>query len=66
MSISSIKNKSEFVKAYNRIITKKVKKKVLKQDLNKVFVNSYGIMIGDGEMWISQIDGKIAIFAINL
>lgn len=61
-----IKNKSEFVKAYSRIITKKVKKKVLHQELNKLFVNSYGVRIGDGEMWISQIDGKIAIYAINL
>lgn len=61
-----IKHKSEFIKEYNRIITKKVKKKVLNQELNKLFVNSYGVMIGDGEMWISQIDGKIAIYAFNL
>ncbi|MCM3293923.1 hypothetical protein M3661_27900 [Paenibacillus sp. MER 180] len=63
---TQIASKTAFVKQYNSIITKKVRQKVLAQEVNKLFVNYNGVMIGDGEMWISKIDGKIAIYAMNL
>ncbi|WP_141499699.1 hypothetical protein [Paenibacillus luteus] len=60
-----ITSKKQFISKYNQIITDQVKKKLLAQDVDKVFVNWKGIMIGDGEIWISVFDNKIAVYAVN-
>lgn len=56
----------QFISKYDRVITKKVKQQILAQKADQVFVNSDGVMIGNGEMWINQFGKKIAVFAVNL
>ncbi|WP_042169524.1 hypothetical protein [Paenibacillus gorillae] len=60
-----IKNKKQFVAKYNQIFTDKVKKKLLAQKEDELFVNWKGVMVGDGEVWIGQFGKKIGVFAIN-
>ncbi len=60
-----IKNKKQFIAKYNQIMTEKVKKKLLAQKEDKLFVNYKGVMVGDGEIWIGQVDEKIAVIAVN-
>ncbi|MFD0590303.1 hypothetical protein ACFQZE_20155 [Paenibacillus sp. GCM10027627] len=61
-----IESKEQFIQTYEDIMTVRVKEKLLSQKVESVFVNYYGVMIGDGEIWISQFDQKIAAYAINL
>lgn len=63
-----IKDKSEFIKNFDSIISEDLKKVFINQKVEEFFVNQYGIMIGDGEFWISQIEGtkhKFSIYGIN-
>ncbi|MFC3747168.1 hypothetical protein [Paenibacillus sp. GCM10012306] len=46
-------------------MTAKVKKKLLSQQEDKLFVNWQGVMVGDGELWIGQVDKKIGVIAVN-
>jgi hypothetical protein len=43
----------EFQRNYEKIITPAVVKAVSEQDFGKVFVNQQGVMIGDGQVWLS-------------
>ncbi|OPA75279.1 hypothetical protein BVG16_22035 [Paenibacillus selenitireducens] len=61
-----IQSKKQFMKNYDHIMTSQVKKKLLAQQLDQLFVNSEGVMIGDGEMWISQFGKTIAVYAMNV
>ncbi|MCR8842210.1 hypothetical protein NQ117_00790 [Paenibacillus sp. SC116] len=61
-----IKTKKQFIAKYDQIITKQVKKKLLEQDPDNVFVRDVGVSIGEGTMWVSQFGKKIAVYAINL
>jgi hypothetical protein len=47
-----IKDIREFEKYYTYIINGDVKQAVLRQDINNLFKNSEGVMIGNGEIWI--------------
>ncbi|MFF2092225.1 hypothetical protein [Paenibacillus sp. NPDC058174] len=60
-----IKTKKQFIAKYNQIFTDKVKKKLLAQKEDELFVNWKGVMVGDGEVWIGQFGKKIGVFAIN-
>jgi len=60
-----IKSKKEFIKKYDNIMTAKVKKKLLAQKIDNLFVNWKGVMVGDGEVWLGQTKDKISIIAIN-
>jgi len=60
-----IKSKKQFIEKYNKIMTEQVKKKLLAQKADKVFVNWKGIMVGDGEVWITQQEDRIVVYAIN-
>lgn len=65
---TAIKNETEFVKNYDKILTEEVKKVFLSQMLDNIFVNYQGVMIGNGEIWINQIVGTkhlYSIYAIN-
>jgi galactokinase/mevalonate kinase-like predicted kinase len=64
-SKKKIKNKKFFIKNAHKIVTDKVKKAILstKDDLTDLFINSYGIMIGNGEIWFDPSRG--GIIAIN-
>lgn len=43
----------EFQRNYETIITPAVVKAVSEQDFGKVFVNQQGVMVGDGQVWLT-------------
>ncbi|KAG1477546.1 hypothetical protein G6F54_014071 [Rhizopus delemar] len=43
----------EFQRNYEKIITPAVVKAMSGQDFGKVFVNQQGVMIGDGQVWLT-------------
>ncbi|NYF88975.1 hypothetical protein RBB79_05475 [Tunturiibacter empetritectus] len=49
----TIKSPKAFVKDYDRIITHHISSVILKQKYDALFVNSQGVMLGDGEVWIT-------------
>ena len=49
----TIKNPKAFIKDYDRIITQDIAAAIYKQKYDALFVNSQGVMIGDGEVWIT-------------
>lgn len=46
-----IKNKEDFIKNYNQIITQEVKNAFLNQKVEETFVNYLGVMVSNGEIW---------------
>lgn len=50
-----VETADELVAQYEQIFTEAVRAKVLEQQLDELFVNSNGVMIGDGEVWFSGI-----------
>jgi len=60
-----IKTKKDFIAKYDKIMTATVKKKLLAQNVDKLFVNWKGVMVGDGEVWLGQTKDHISIIAIN-
>ncbi|MHA6529310.1 hypothetical protein [Paenibacillus sp. BAC0078] len=60
-----IKTKKDFIAKYDKIMTAKIKKALLAQKVDKVFVNSKGVMIGNGELWIGQFGEQVGVFVIN-
>ncbi|MFC3747169.1 hypothetical protein [Paenibacillus sp. GCM10012306] len=61
-----IYTKEEFVQKYERIMTANVRAKLLAQQPNQAFSNANGIMIGDGELWISKINNRVLVYAVNV
>ena len=49
----TIKSPKAFVKDYDSIITHDISDVILKQKYEALFVNSQGVMLGDGEVWIT-------------
>ncbi len=49
----TIKTPKAFIKDYDRIITHDISDVILKQKYEALFVNSQGVMLGDGEVWIT-------------
>ncbi len=43
----------EFQRNYEKIITPAVVKAISEQEFDKVFVNQQGVMIGDGQVWLT-------------
>lgn len=62
---TEIKTKKDFVAKYDKIMTAKVKKALLAQKTDKLFVNWKGVMVGNGEMWIGQFGEQVGVFVIN-
>ena len=60
-----IKTKKDFIAKYDKIMTAQVKKALLAQKLDKVFINSKGVMIGNGDLWMGQFGEQVGVFAIN-
>lgn len=65
--IEVIQKKSTFLKRYESVFTSQVKEALGKQNVSGLFVNSQGVMIGNGEIWFNKIFGSnnIRIIAIN-
>lgn len=65
---TEIKNKEEFLQYFDEIMNENVKNAFLNQKIEEVFVNYQGIMVGDGQIWLNQLDKtkhKFSIYAIN-
>ncbi|KKX30277.1 hypothetical protein [Rhizobium sp. LC145] len=65
-----IKDARHFVADYDKVVTAKVKASIAKQTYPTLFANWQGVMIGDGEVWFSEVgkDEKhmaVKIIAIN-
>lgn len=60
-----IKNKSQFNKKFNLIFTPGVLKAIQKTAPEDIFCRDQGAMMGNGEVWIREIKGKIGINSIN-
>lgn len=68
----SVRGPAQFSKKYKVIFTDKIKRAIENQQYQDLFVNSEGIMLGNGEVWISGIventtppKTDIKIIAIN-
>ena len=62
-----LRNRAEFLRRYNAAINLRVKQAVAEQNVENLFVNYQGVMIGDGEIWFNQPSRSklIKIIAIN-
>ncbi|MFD1887252.1 hypothetical protein [Paenibacillus wenxiniae] len=61
----SILNEKQFLKEYSSIMTSKVRNALANQNVNDVFINYRGVMVGNGELWIGVVGGKPGIYAVN-
>lgn len=64
----AIETKDQFIKNYDEIFNDNVKAKLANQKVEETFVNADGVMVGDGETWISVFNNskhKYLIYAIN-
>ena len=59
-----IKSRSQFIKNSKNIWSEKVKKAVQTQ-LNLVWCDSQGLMLGKGNIWLRYKEGSYKIIAIN-
>lgn len=63
-----INNIDEFIKSYDSIITDNVKKALLNQKIDNLFVNYQGVMVGNGQIWfgVDHTSGKVGVIAFNI
>lgn len=61
----TVKTPDDFMKQYDQLITPKVKNAVASINFRQIFRNQKGVMIGNGELWISQDGKEYKIIAIN-
>jgi hypothetical protein len=52
---ATFENEEQLLESYNDVFTSKIVDIISNQDYGSVFVNSEGIMFGDGEVWISGV-----------
>jgi hypothetical protein len=63
---SRIRDKQTFLARYNNIFTEHIRKTILRQSAHCLFGNYQGEMIGDGEVWFSEMDnGSVKIITVN-
>ena len=55
----------DFIENFDLIFNEKIRTAINNVDYNNLFSNYQGVMIGDGEIWMSIIDGEMKIIAIN-
>ena len=62
-----IRSKQLFLALYDRIFDEHIRKTILDQSAHCLFGNGNGEMIGNGEVWFSEMgDGSVKIYTINL
>jgi hypothetical protein len=52
---ATFENEAQLLDSYDDVFTDKIVNIVRKQDYGQAFVNSEGLMFGDGEVWISGV-----------
>jgi len=60
-----IKDESDFVKNYDKIITNTVRNAILGQKIRQLYRDKRGVMIGDDQLWFKQINGAYKIVVIK-
>ncbi|HVW76076.1 MAG TPA: hypothetical protein VHB45_00585 [Alloacidobacterium sp.] len=61
-----IRNRQTFLARYDRIFTAHLRKAILDQSAHCLFGNANGEMIGNGEVWFSELgDGSVKIITLN-
>lgn len=60
-----VKDKNEFLANYNLYMNDTVKAALKNQNLRQVFRNANGAMVGNGQLWLRQVENGFAITAIN-
>ena len=60
-----VKNASEFLKKYDAIITKKVRKSIGESCVCNIFSTADGAMIANGSIWVNVFEKCLKISAIN-
>lgn len=60
-----VKDKESFIARYDTFVNDSVKAALKNQNLRQIFRNANGAMIGNGRIWLGQIQGGYAITAIN-
>lgn len=63
--IKNLENRQEFKDNYTRIFSEPMKAAVRNQRLDRIFRNSGGASIGDGEIWFHQVGEGYKIVTIN-
>jgi len=63
--INGIPDEETFVKNYNTIFTQQVKQAILEQKIRQMFRDGRGVMIGNEDLWIKQINGQYKIVSIK-
>jgi hypothetical protein len=61
-----INNEAELKKDFPSIFTSKVLTAITSQKFEELFCRDQGAMVGDGEAWLNERNGKIGITTINL
>lgn len=61
----TVKDSAELKKNFKNIFTKNVTDAVVSQDIGNLFCRDQGVMIGSGQVWITQRKDKIGIYVIN-
>ncbi len=61
-----IRNEAELVKEFSSVFTVDILKAIQSQKFEDLFCRDQGVMIGDGEVWINERNGKIGIETVNL
>jgi hypothetical protein len=68
----TLNDQDELVESFDDIFSEKVVNAVTRQDFGRLFVNSDGVMFGNGELWISGIcqdnacaDSEVKIITVN-
>ena len=56
---SLIMSQGAFIRQYERVITPHVRQVILHQQPKDLFVNSQGVMLGSGEVWVHPEDSSI-------
>lgn len=63
--IRNVASKSYFLDNYDRIFSDQLKLKISEQRLDRIFRNSQGASLGNGDVYFQQIDNDYKIIAIN-
>ena len=61
-----IKDIATLDKVFSSVFTPKILSMISSQQLEKLFCRDQGVMLGNGEVWLTKRDEKIGISAINL
>ncbi|WNC16963.1 hypothetical protein [Brevibacillus brevis] len=60
-----VTDEKQFIAEYEEIMTERVRLALEHQPASETFVNYQGVMVGSGEIWLRQSQGKFYIVAIN-